>query len=329
MKKANILPYAFLGIIGVILTFTLYKNTPSDDIPIVVIANFGPHPSLLNTIKGIKQELTSSGFIENQKIKYEILNVNFEQSLLPQMFSQIRSINPKVIIPITTPVAQFAKNYFKDIPIVFTVVTDPVQSGILDSYNQSHNNITGSSDYQNPSAMLDFAKTILPNVRTLGFLYSTAEENDYILLNALSYATKEHNIKLISIPIDHPRDIVQSMAKFHHKVDLIFTGGSGAIQSSLPAISSKANTMNIPVINIDPQSVKDGITLASFGVSYENIGRNTAKLVAQILDGKEPKDLKPIYPSEDDHIKCISLQYAKKFNIEMSHHLQDTLYIGE
>ena len=299
MKKlliiAIIISIAFIAII---------KLKESKHLPIIAIANYGPHSSLNDTIRGIKQELAAQGYREDQNIKYEILDVNFDTSLIPQMISTLKSKKPKVMVVMTTPVAQFAKNAVKDIPLVFADITDPVSAGLLVEEKEIDKNMTGASERQDLLLLLEFAKQVLPSATRIGLLYSTAEANDQALLKMMDVAALDKNMQVVPVAIDQPRDIQMRMQSFKNKVDFIYVGTSGPIQPTLPVIIAEADKMGIPIFNADSQAVKKNQVLASFGVNYEQIGVNAGKLVVQILDDGTISP--PIYPSADDHIAFIS-----------------------
>lgn len=182
-----------------------YKHNTK--LPIIAVANYGPHSSLEESIAGIKAELTQLGFIEGKNIKYLISDVNFDLSLIPQMISTLKHKKPAIMVVIATPIAQFAKHAIKNIPLVFNAITDPVTVGLLKKPNSSFDNITGASDKQNLQVLLTFAKQILPNATRVGVLYATAEANDLALIKMLKKAANKMHMQVIAIPIDEPRDI--------------------------------------------------------------------------------------------------------------------------
>ena len=151
-KKILIVVAVFSG-----LFFIFSRQKPSG--PVIGIANFGPHSSLQDTIDGFKEEMGNIGY--RDKIGFEILDTNFDASLIGQMLSKLKSSSPKVIVILTTPVAQMAQNTIKNIPLVFSCITDPVSAGIVG---------TGVSDKPDLGALLDFAKKIIPSVKTVGIL---------------------------------------------------------------------------------------------------------------------------------------------------------------
>jgi putative ABC transport system substrate-binding protein len=292
-----------------------FKKTA--DLPVVAVANYGPHASLETSLKGVKAELADQGFMEGKNVKYEIADVGFDPALIPQMITKLRASEPKVMLVKTTPLAQFAKGKVADIPLVFCDITDPVAAGLLENEAHSRNNMTGSSDRGDLEAFLNFAKSVLPKAKTVGLLYSTSESNDAALVKMMKDAAKKTGLSLIAVPVDQSRDIPVRMQEFRGKTDFIYVGTSGPIQPALPVIATEAQKMGIPVFNAEDQSVRDGLALASFGVNYESVGRNAGKLIAQLLKGVAVKDLQPVFPKSDDHGCVVNKKLAEKFGINI------------
>lgn len=310
----------FAALISIII---FYKSNNTQNLPVIAVANYGPHPSLTDTIEGMEIQLKEEGFVENKNIKYEIKDVNFNTSLIPQMITKLTSDKPKVLVVLSTPIAQFAKNSVHDIPVVYMDVTDPVSAGLLKEPNISGQNITGSSEEANFVILLQFAKKLLPHAKTVGVLYSTSESNDAAMVKMLKDAAIKENMNVIDIGIDESRDISTRILAFKNKVDFIYVGTSGVIQPALPLITSEAAQMHIPIFNADENEVISGLALASFGVNYKRIGANGGKLIAAILRGTPVKELKPAYPTSDDHKAFINLKVAESLGIKIPNDLKN------
>jgi putative ABC transport system substrate-binding protein len=301
----------FISII-IIIAITIFLNQqPTNHLPTIAIANYGPHSSLDATIKGIKTELAR----QDCQVNYDILDVGFDTSLIPQMIIKLKTKKPTIMVAMTTPVAQFAKNAVKDIPLVFADITDPVSAGLLKTEDQIDGNMTGASERQNLELLLAFAKEILPNATRVGILYSTAEANDITLVKMLEQAALASNMQVIAVPIDQPRDVHMRMQSFNNKVDFIYVGTSGPIQPTLPTIVAQADAMNIPIFNADSDAVKQHQVLASFGVDYEQVGINAGNIIASIL--KDNKMLPPSYPNLKDHHAFISKVRAERYKVNI------------
>ena len=283
----------------------------------IAIINYGPHSSLKDTIDGIIDGLEDHGFKDQDNVVITVDNVNFDTNLIPQMVSKAKASKPNLIIAMTTPVAQMAKNMIKGIPIIYTAVTDPVEAGLLTELRKVNSNVTGASDKQSAKYVLSMAKQLLPKSDMFGMLYSTAEANDEALRKMLLSEAPKHNLSLMAVAVDQMRDVPMRMQQLNRFADFIYVGTSGPIQPALPTISSIANKMNIPVINADPAAVKKHQVLASFGVRYYRIGLQTANMVSRILQGEDISTIQPQEPSYKEHHAFVSKKQMAKFNVTL------------
>ena len=267
------------------------------------------------------KELKTQDFIENKNIIYDIMDVGFDSSLIPQMITKLKATKPAVMVAMTTPVAQFAKHNVKDIPLIFNVITDPVEVGLLVDPNKSQDNMTVTSDKQNIGLFLEFVKKLIPNATRIGVLYATSEANDAALVKMLGNAGAKEGIQVVAVPVDQPRDIPMRMQRFRDQVDFIYVGTSGPIQPSLPVIVAEADKMMIPVFNVSEEAVQNNQAVASFGVDYLQIGKNTGDMIAKLLNGG--KILPPLYPEAIEHHGFISRKKAEYFGIKIPEDLNN------
>jgi putative tryptophan/tyrosine transport system substrate-binding protein len=313
MNKLYKILAAIVATALIALAINSNSRNKNNDIPLIAIANYGPHSSLQETIAGIKDELTRLGYIENENIRYELSDVNFETSLIIQMIQKLKASKPKLLVAISTPIAQAAKNMIKDIPVVYADVTDPEEAGLY--IDGAATNITGASDRQDLRLMMNFAKQLLPEATKIGVLYSIGESNDLSLLKMLKANAKTFNLEVVAIPIEHTRDVISRMRVFKNNVDFIYTGSSGAIQASLPAIVNTAESMKLPLFNFNDKDVISHNALASYGVTHTQVGTNAAKIIHRIFNGEKPGDIEPVYPSKSDHAGFISAKRAERIGL--------------
>ncbi len=308
MKRslALIITIILLAILGLI------SRSKNPSLPCVAIANLGPHASLENCITGIIDELSSLGYRDGEEIRIVKDHVNFDPNLILQMLSKLKSCNPEVLVTLTTPVTQAARGRINDIPQVFSLITDPAAAGLL-----KDKKLTGISDAQDLDGFLLFALSLLPQAKTMGLLYSTSEANDQALVKFFQQATQPHQLELMAIPLSSAGEVPMRMEGFRGKVDFIYTGSSGAVQSAFPAIISSANAMNIPVFDFDEGSVLKHQALGSFAVSYYELGRHTAQMVVAILKGKKTADIPPYFPKTTDHRALVSTVQLEKFKLRL------------
>lgn len=310
--------YRILAIIFSLLSFLNMTHAANEESnPHIAIISYGPHSSLNDLVEGIKDGLKERGYDEGSNLKITLSDVNFDAALIAQMVAKAKASKPDVIIAMTTPVAQMAKNMIKDIPVIFTAITDPVEAKLLTQADKSEGNLTGSSDQQSAEYVLSMAKKIMPSSDVFGVLYSTAEANDTALLNMMTKEAEIQDLTLLAVPIDQMRDIPMRMKQFNKLADFIYVGTSGPIQPALPAITATASKMGIPVINADPDAVKHHQALASFGVRYYRIGVQTSGMVARVINGEDIANITPLVPSQDEHHAYISQKQVEKYNITL------------
>jgi putative ABC transport system substrate-binding protein len=320
--KKNLISLVILSVV-IVVTLLFFKQPKSREVKNIAIANWGPHSSLEETIRGIQEGLVQAGYKEGEQVHFEISHVNFDPSLIGQMLAKLKASRPSLLVAMGTPVAQRAKGEIKDIPIVFTDITDPVAAGLIDEEGKAKGNVTGASDKQDLDSFMDFVLRLMPDAQRIGVLFATAEANDRALVKMMESAAAHHSMQVLAIPLDEPRDIPTRMQKFRNNVDLIYVGVSGPIQPSLPAIVSEADRMKIPVFNADAEQVRKHQAFAAFAVSYYQVGLNTAKVMVDILEGKKPEDIAPLYPKLEDHVGVISKKRAMDLGFSLPENLRN------
>lgn len=319
----------FLTIIALAFIYFFVANAKPPEkhqIPAISIANYGSHPSLNETLEGMDKSFKSNGFINKANVYFYNEDVNFDTSLIPQMIDKLKAKKPKIFIAITTPIAQAAKNAMKETPILFVNVTDPEETGLA---GKDQKNIMGISDRQDMSLLLSFAQKLLPHATKVGVLYSTGEANDIAMVKLLKKAADKIGMQVIDVPLEHSRDALSRVRTLKGKVDFIYTGPSGVVQTSLPAIAVSADELNIPIINFNKGAVLDHQVLASFGVSYQKIGAKVGPIVAEFMKGTMTvEDVGIIHPGPEEHESYISKRKASQLSVTIPQNIQ-TLHIIE
>lgn len=283
----------------------------------IAIANFGDHPQLNAAVEGFKAEILAAGYKEGTDVTFTLDHVNFDATLVPQMLTKIEASKPNLILTVTTPVSQMAKNALgkSGIPLVFAAVTDPVAAGLVPSWDKGDDNMTGASDMQDFAATLTFTRKLLPNAKTIGVPFNPGEANDVAMLAKMKDLAPAQGFGIAEIGIDNANDISQRVASLAGKADVIYVAGSNLIQPAIAAVASAALAAKIPVVNSDNGPVKKDIVPASFAMSYDKVGRNAGKIAVRILKGEKPASVAPSKPAYEDHAATISKKAAAAFGM--------------
>ena len=283
------------------------------------IANFGEHPQLNASIAGFKKALAENGFVEGKDVVFTESHTNFDATLVPQMIEKLKAEKPKLIYTVTTPVSQIAKQQLagSGINIVFTAVTDPVAAKLVPSWEAGDTGITGSSDLQDVAAVMEFTKKLLPEAKRFGVPYNPGEANDVAVLEKIKEAAPKAGFEVVPVGVDNVNDIQQRIASLKGKADVIYTPASNLLQPAIAAVSAAARQAGIPIVNSDDGAVRKGVVPASFAVNYEQVGLAAGKIAAEILKGKDPKEIPPFRPAYSDHSPLISKKVAGEFGIKI------------
>lgn len=286
------------------------------------IAQFGKHPQLDETVTAFKAEMTKLGIAD---AVYDELQVNFDATLIPQMVTKLASNSPKLILAVTTPVAQGARQIVgnTNTPVVFAAVTDPVAAKLTPSWEAGDKAMTGASDLQDVASVITFIKKLLPEAKRVAYLYNPGEDNDVAVLKLMQEITKTQGMELVEVGLDNTNDIPIRVGSLAGKADVIYVPGSNLVQPAVPAVAAAALSINIPVVNASAQAVRDGLVAAAFEVSYTKVGQNAAKLASEILAGKSTESLAPIKPAYEDHAAAINEAVLAKTGQKVPDSLKD------
>ncbi|MBR7059489.1 MAG: ABC transporter substrate-binding protein [Neisseriaceae bacterium] len=267
-------------------------TAPAAVVKKVDITSFVEHPALDAVRKGVIDELAEQGFKENDNLKVNFQSAQSNSGTAAQIAKQFVGENPDVIVAIATPSAQAIASATTEIPLVFSAVTDPVAAKLVPSWEASGTNVTGVSDLLPLEPQIDMMKKVVPDLKSVGYVYSPGEVNSTIVLEQLTELLKPQNIKVEAVPAQRSTDIPQATKSLKGKVDLIYTSLDNNVVSAYESMYMAAKEAQIPLVASDTDSVPRG-AVAALGVNYYDVGRETGKIVVEILNGTQPGSIKP------------------------------------
>jgi putative tryptophan/tyrosine transport system substrate-binding protein len=197
---------------------------------------------------------------------------------------------PAVIVPISTPSAQAVVGATKDIPVVFTAVTDPVGAKLVRDLKHPGGNVTGMSDLSPIAKHLDLVKEILPAAKTLGVIYNPGEANSLTLVDLLRKEAPARGLKILEAPAPRSADVLPAAQSLVGNVDAIYVPTDNTVVTALEAIVKVGRQNRLPVIAGDTDSVPRG-AIAALGFNYGDVGRQTGRIVVRVLKGEQPGEI--------------------------------------
>ncbi|OTP81726.1 ABC transporter substrate-binding protein [Gilliamella apicola] len=289
----------------------------------VAITAIVEHPSLDQIRDGVKDELTDSGYKLNENLTVQYKSAQGSSATAAQIARQFIAAKPDVIVAIATPSAQATAAATKQIPVVFAGITDPVAAKLIKNWQPTGTNITGVSDYQEIVPQIDFMKKIVPNVKSVGYIYSPSEINSTVVLKNLQTHLAKQNISLIAVPAQRTADISTAANTLKGKVDLIYTTTDNNVVSAYESLVKFANENKIPLLASFPDAIERG-AVAAYGMSYYDVGRQSGKLVVRILKGEKPGNIAPELGQSLRLV--INADAAKKQGVNLSTEIIESAY---
>jgi putative tryptophan/tyrosine transport system substrate-binding protein len=271
------------------------------------------HPSLDAAFKGFKQALKDKGLSVSYDVQIAQGDMNNNQTIANNFVSE----GVDLIFANSTPSAQAALNATKDIPIVFTSVTDPVGAQLVQSMEKPGGNVTGTTD-THPDAIPKTVQFIdkYINGNRIGMVYNAGEQNSVAQVDVVKQAIKGKDLQIVPVSVSTSAEVKQAAESLVGKADCIYIITDNTVVSALESVIQVAREHDIPLFVGELDSVKRG-GFAAYGFDYYDIGYEAGEMAAQILkDGKKPADLPVQYPQKLKLL--INKKAAKDMGIELN-----------
>lgn len=254
----------------------------------VGIQQFAEHGSLDNCREGFIKGLEEEGIVEGENLTIEIKNAMADTATNAQIADGFASDKVDMICAIATPSAQSAYNAAmdKEIPVIYTAVTDPVAAELADKDGNPVGEITGTSDKLPVEEQLKMIRALLPEAKKLGIMYTTSEANSVSAIEEYQSLAGDYGFELIEKGITQTADVALAADDLLEQVDCMTNLTDNTVVASLPTILEKANEKGIPVFGSEIEQVKIGC-LAAEGIDYIALGKQTGRMAAQVLKGEK------------------------------------------
>ncbi len=281
-------------ILALVLALTVALAAPAaaeDKVLTIGIAQFAEHPSLDNCRIGFIEGLAEAGYVEGQNVRFIVNNAQTDMGLAQQIAQQFAQ-ECDLVCAIATPMAQAAFNACMDtgVPVIYSAVSDPVGSMLADESGKNAKAVTGTCDLLPVEAQLKLIRAFLPDAKKIGILYTTSEVNSESQLKLYTDLADQYGFEIVPSGVATGADIPLALDSLLPQVDCLSNLTDNTVVSYLALVLDKANAAGKPVFGSEIEQVKNGC-VASEGVEYLSLGRQTGALAAQVLGGAFAGDL--------------------------------------
>ena len=241
-------------------------------------------------------DAANKGFCDGLKeegidAKIDQQNAQGDQSACDTIASKFVNDKKDLVLAIATPAAQAIAGKTEDIPICITAVTDPAEAGLVDSNDKPGTNVTGTSDLTPIKEQISLLKQLIPDCKTVGILYNSAEDNSLFQAEIAKKEIEANSMTYKVYTVSNSNEIQTVVESMVGKVDAIYIPTDNMIAAGMSTVSMVATENKIPCI-VGESGMVDNGGLATYGIDYYNLGKKTAKMAAKILKGEaSPEDM--------------------------------------
>ena len=262
---------------------------------------------------GIEDGLTQIGLKAGEDYDLTVSNAQGDMATLNLMIDAVTGSKPDLIFVTSTPTLQVAANKIKDIPVVFSVVADPIVAGAGTSFTEHLPNVTGISTLGDYEGMVKWIKLIRPGTKKIGTIYSPAEANSVKNMSELKKYSDLAGIELVTVPVNSTTEVTDAaMSLIENKPEIVCQIVDNLTSSSIASIIKVCQSNKVPMFGfVSDQSKKGAVLVVSR--DYHQAGVDAVNLAKKIFDGAKPADIPFEFVSKTNIL--INIKTASQYGI--------------
>lgn len=278
-------PYvAILGALALSISLVAPVAAQQKSVAVTAIVE---HPALDAVRDGVKDALAKAGYEEGKNLKWQYQSAQGNTGTAAQIARKFVGDQPDAIVAIATPSAQAVVAATKQLPVIYSGVTDPVAAQLVPSMAPSGSNVTGVSDVLSLDKQVELIRKVVPNAKRVGMVYNPGEANSVVVVKALREMLPTQGMSLVEAAAPRTVDVGSAARSLIGKVDVIYTNTDNNVVSAYESLVKVGNDAKIPLVASDTDSVKRG-AIAALGINYRDLGEQTGRMVVRILKGEQP-----------------------------------------
>ncbi len=278
-----------------------------------------------NCVQGFKDGLASKGLIEGKQVTFIEGEIGADKNLQRTVANHLKTQNVDLVFSLTTPGTTIIKEVMPaTTPVVFSIVTYPADSGLIESFEYSGNNLVGTSNYVPLYHSIDLLLGVLPATKRVAIFHRKGEPNSKIQTANLYRYFKKKGIKVVDVAVENIEELKVEALALVNEVDTFITTTDTLIQSGGElALIELSLAHNIPILSANKKGIEQG---ATFGVvaDFYQLGMMAGEMAAQILlDKALPESIEsklqepPTYLFNKSSIKQLGINVPEQLGFKI------------
>jgi ABC-type uncharacterized transport system substrate-binding protein len=309
---------AFLGVIaGSLLAASLAAEAqPTRKVPKLGVLLANSQAASSTQVEAFRQGLRERGYVEGQNVVVEYRYGDGELARLPKLAAELRGLNVDLIVTGGTSPTRAAQQATRTIPIVMTIVGDPIASGLIASLAKPGGNITGLSQMAGEldGKRLGLLKEAFPKVSRVAVLIDPASTAQGAIGSGTRTAAVALGVTLLVLELRGRNPDLDGAFRTatSERVSALLVSGGAAQSLHRKRVVDLAATNRLPAMYASREFADLG-GLMSYAPSISDLFRRAASYVDKILKGAKPADLPIEQPTKFDLV--INLKTAKALGL--------------
>jgi putative ABC transport system substrate-binding protein len=258
-------------------------------------------PDLDADAKGFEKALAEAGFKEGVQITYVRKNSQGKVADAQAIAQKFVDEEVDLIHSIAILTSQVVVKRIKNIPIIFSSVSNPVNAGLVPKTSppgtKTGTNVTGVSDYWPIHLQFEMSTKFVPKAKKWGTIYNVRDANSLAHIKEMRKSAKKLGVELIEAKISIRGEVMQAAQSLSGKAQAIHLTHDHTVASAFGVVVKVCNEKKVPLFTGDIYSVPRG-AIAAYGLDYFLVGYSAGKKAVQILRGEKPGNI-PWGPAEE------------------------------
>lgn len=252
-------------------------------------------PVVSQNMEGFKIGMAELGYQEGKNIEYFYRDANGDLAAVEELARELVDLKPDMIFANTSPATLAIKKATAGtgVPVVFSMVADPLGAGVVESIKSSGNNLTGTS-----CAYVDVAPKRLevlfeaaPQIKNVLVFYRPEDKSGGACLTKLLNKAPELGLEIIAYPISQKEDIEVHLRTLQPgDIDAIMDPADSMVTAAIDKLVEYSFKLGVPYMALSKGEVEQGATMG-YAVDYIDLGKQSSLIANQVLNGIAPADI--------------------------------------
>ena len=261
------------------------------------IIQVAEHPALDAAREGFLDTLADNGYVEGKNLIVDYGNAQGDQTALKTIAKKLVTGNCDLILAIATDSAQAVAAETTKIPILITAVTDPVAAKLVQSNEKPGTNVTGTNDMNPVKEQVELLQKLAPKAKRIGVVYNAGEVNSVVQVDMVKDTASKAGLKVVEATVSNTSEVMQAAQSLVGRVDAIYIPTDNTVSSSVESVIKVAEANALPVV-VGEAAMVDRGALATLGIDYNKLGKQTAEMALRVLKGEKPQEM-PVEGQKD------------------------------